>query len=262
MDADAARDRPVRMLESGPAAGALAAGFYSQTAWRAGSDLARHGRNHRQDLCNRRRRAEPYKLHRDRPRPQIQDRQRIAHPHTRPRSDRDRIGRRQHRLARWAGPAPRRPAERGREPGPRLLRAWRRPADGYRRQPHARLPEPGLLPRRTDDARHRRRRARYDGTRRPARHERGRSRLGRVQRSYREHGRRRPHPHNRSQQRPPPLRYRRLWRRRTGARLRSRPHPRRVSCGRAAWSGRNLRARLSRRPALFRERPLRPRSAR
>ena len=29
MDADAARDRPVRMLESGPAAGALAAGFYS-----------------------------------------------------------------------------------------------------------------------------------------------------------------------------------------------------------------------------------------
>ena len=30
MDADAARDRPVRMLESGPAAGALAAGFYSR----------------------------------------------------------------------------------------------------------------------------------------------------------------------------------------------------------------------------------------
>ena len=29
MDANAARDRPVRMLESGPAAGALAAGFYS-----------------------------------------------------------------------------------------------------------------------------------------------------------------------------------------------------------------------------------------
>ena len=60
------------------------------------------------------------------------------------------------------------PQSAGADPGPGVLRARRRPADGHRCRPGARLPRPGLLPRRARCSSTRRRRGRAIGDARRA----------------------------------------------------------------------------------------------
>ena len=71
MDADAARERPVRMLESGPAAGALAAGFYSRLLGEPDLISLDMGGTTAKTCVIEDGRAKPYKLHRSRPRSQV-----------------------------------------------------------------------------------------------------------------------------------------------------------------------------------------------
>ena len=46
-------EHPIRLLESGPAAGAMAAAFFGRLGGYAGRALARHGRHDRQSLRDR-----------------------------------------------------------------------------------------------------------------------------------------------------------------------------------------------------------------
>ena len=111
------------------------------------------------------------------------------------------------------------PAERGRRPRPRLLRAWRHAADRHRRQPRARPRRSGRL----------RRRAAWRSTStRPRRAVAGlaaelglgdrRARRGHLRRHQRQDGAGDPHAHRREGHRAARLRARRLRRRRADAR--------------------------------------------
>ncbi len=85
-------------------------------------------------------------------------------------------------------PAARRPAERGRPAGPRLLRPRRHAADGDRRRPRARVPRRGVVRARRDAARPRARGARARAARRGARPRRRGGRGGRVRPRQRDDG--------------------------------------------------------------------------
>ena len=144
-DTDEARRFPVRMLESGPAAGAIAAAWFGG---RAGHDdllafdmggttaklcLVDGGEplvTHTFEAC-RERRFIPGK------RTPAQD--------LGPRAHRDWRGRRQHRPGGRARASQGRAAERRLRARPRLLRARRPRPDGHRRGPRAGLPRPGIL---------------------------------------------------------------------------------------------------------------------
>ena len=117
---------PVRLLESGPAAGALAAAHLRRRGRRRRPALVRHGRHDRQVLRDRRRRAADraassrstgvYRFKKGSGLPV-----KIAGH----RDDRDRRGRRLDRARRLAGPAQGRAGLGGRRPGPGLLRPRR-----------------------------------------------------------------------------------------------------------------------------------------
>ncbi len=120
-------------------------------------DHGRHGRHVVRRRARQRRRPDGHDRGRDRRPPgRLAD---PRHPHRRRR-------RRLDRLDRLRRPAGRRPGQRGRRPRSGLLRPRRHAADGHRRRPAARLPGPGLLPRRRAAAR---RRGRAAGDRRARR---------------------------------------------------------------------------------------------
>ena len=143
MSAEAAAERPVYALESGPAAGVVAARALARGARPRERDRVRHGRDDGEGVADR-----------ERPRlaePGVRGRRvallRVA-PAARP-GELIRIptidiaevgaGRRLDRLARRGRCPERRPAQRGSIAGACLLRARRQGADGHRRQRRARL---------------------------------------------------------------------------------------------------------------------------
>ena len=119
--AEVAGRNPVRMIESGPAAGALAAAWFAERAGPRPADQLRHGRHHRQGLPDRGPQAAGHRQLRGRSQVSVLRGQRHAADHPLDRHDRDRGRRRQHRLRRRPWPAEGRPAER-------RLRARARPA--------------------------------------------------------------------------------------------------------------------------------------
>ena len=190
MASAAAAARPAYIVESGPAAGVIAGAELARRARARFRHHLRHGRHDRQGVA---RRGRPAALHRRvrgrgrdlREQPALERRRvRAERPVHRPRGGRR--GRRQPRLARPGRCPQGRPSLRGRRSGPGLLRPRRRSADGDRREPAARLPEPGGAARRRDAARRRpgarglrarrRRAARAGRARRGARRPRARER--------------------------------------------------------------------------------------
>jgi len=130
----------------------------------------------------------------------------------------DRGGRRLGGAGGSHGPPEGRPGQRGRRSGPRLLRSGRAGADGHRRRSPPRLPRRRLLPGRPDAARRgggppgdRDARGATDG---PGRH---RGRLGHPPGGQREHGGRRARARDRAWQGPARLPALRLRRRGAGA---------------------------------------------
>jgi N-methylhydantoinase A len=120
---ETAIDQPVRLLESGPAGGAIyAAGRGAGTRDRQGAEL-RHGRHDRQDLPDRTGRAEDGEHFRGRAHLPVQEGLGDADLHARRGDGRNRRGRRLHRLGRRDGTAARRSAFGGVGTGARLLRA-------------------------------------------------------------------------------------------------------------------------------------------
>ena len=180
----------------------------------------RHGRHHRQALARGRRRAADGLQLRGGAPEALHGRQRPAHPHLDDRADRDRRGRRQHRL-RGRDRAPQgRAAERGLPAGSRLLRSRRDRAHGDRRGFPPRLPQPRLLRRRRGQGGCRGGAA---GDREAGRHAGARADQGRVghpRHRQREHGLRRARAHRRA--RAGPSRLRAPLHRRRGARPRPR----------------------------------------
>ena len=149
------------------------------------------------------------------------------------------------------------PAERRRLSRPGLLRPGRGGGHDHRRQPRARPPRPGLLPRRSHAARPV---ARARGARRPrqpAGTERDRHGLGDGAGLQREHGQRHPHPHRRAGYGPTRPRVGRVRRRRADARLRDRGRARHYAGARAACPRPLLRLRRPRRRRQNRRRPQR-----
>ena len=120
-------------------------------------DLVRHGRHDREALPDRGRRAADRARVRGRPRVPLQARLRACR--SRRRSiDMIEIGAGGGSIARVdaLGLLAVGPDSAGADPGPACYGAAAARADRHRRRPRARLPRPGLLPRRADDARRRR----------------------------------------------------------------------------------------------------------
>ena len=92
-----ARRAPVQMLESGPAAGALAAAFFGREDSGREPPRLRHGRHHRQALAGGGRRAARRLQLRGGAAEAVRRGQRLPDPDLHHRADRDRRGRRQHR---------------------------------------------------------------------------------------------------------------------------------------------------------------------
>ena len=166
---ETARRFPIRLVESGPAAGALAAARTRRAGAAAGPALLRHGRHHRQGLPDRRRRAAARRRVRGRPRVyRFKKGCGLPDPGAGDRADRDRGGRRLDRPGRPLRPAQGRAGQRGRAPRPGLLRR------GRRREPTVTdadlllgYLDPRLLPRRPDAPRSGRGRAGDRGADRP-----------------------------------------------------------------------------------------------
>ncbi len=95
--AETSSAHPVRLLESGPAAGAIGAAHFARRLDRPRVPLVRHGRDDSQGLYRRRRRAAGFTNAGGRSRPPLQERQRTAGPDPRHRHDRDWRWRRQYR---------------------------------------------------------------------------------------------------------------------------------------------------------------------
>ena len=150
---ETAKRVPIRLVESGPAAGALAAARSARQVGPGPAALLRHGRHHRQGLRDRSRRAAPRPRVRGRARRPLQEGLRPPDPGAGRRADRDRRGRRLPGAGRRHRSAEGRPGQRGRRSGPRLLRPGGQRADRHRRRPPPRLPRRRLLPRRPHAAR-------------------------------------------------------------------------------------------------------------
>ena len=155
--AGVARRQPVHLVESGPAAGVIGAAFVARLSGYDESAGARHRRHDRQGRRGQSGRAADRRAVRGRiVRGCDGDgaaRTRLPGPDPGDQPGRDRRGRRQHRQARSRGRADRRARKRGRRSWPGLLRPGRHRADADRCQPRARAAQPGLLPRRRDEAR-------------------------------------------------------------------------------------------------------------
>ena len=143
---------PVRLVESGPAGGAILAGRIALERGERPHPVLRHGRHHRQDLPDRRRRAAEGPRLRGRPPVALQEGQRHAGAHPRHRDGGDRRRRRLDRPRRRPAAHPGRPRQRRRRAGPRLLRPRRPRADRHRRRRRHRQDRPRALRRRQDRA--------------------------------------------------------------------------------------------------------------
>ena len=116
--AETARRFPVRLIESGPAAGALMAALLGEMLGEPellSFDMG--GTTAKGALIREGAPLRKYELE-GRARARLQGRQRPAAPHPRDRHDRDRRRRRLHRFRRRAPPAGRRPRSAGADPGP------------------------------------------------------------------------------------------------------------------------------------------------
>ena len=140
--------QPVGLVESGPIGGCIGAGAYAEALGLEERHRLRHGRHHRQMRAGR---GRPLlgrlDLLRRRLREGISD-QVVGDQHRR-----GRLRRRLDRLARSAEPPVGRPAKRGLDARPRLLRQRRHRADGDRRQSRAGAAQSRPLPRRRAEAR-------------------------------------------------------------------------------------------------------------
>ena len=116
---------PVRLVESGPAGGAILAGHIALGARREPHPVLRHGRHHRQDLPDRQRPAAQGPRLRGRPPVALQEGQRHAAAHPRHRDGGDRRRRRLDRPRRRPAAHPGRTRQRRRRARPRLLRPRR-----------------------------------------------------------------------------------------------------------------------------------------
>ena len=118
MSASTARERPEEMIESGPAGGVAAGSYLSSLMRRLEPD---HHRRRRDEL-----RGQPARGRRRPGHRRVRDRVGAPGDHADARHPLDRRRRRLDRLDRRRRLAARRPEERGRRPGPRVLRARRR----------------------------------------------------------------------------------------------------------------------------------------
>ena len=166
---ETARRFPIRLVESGPAGGAILASFVAAECGGEQGALLRHGRHHGQDLPDRESEAPGLAQLRGRPRRAIPERQRPAPAHPRDRDGGDRRRRRLPRPCRCHGPHHRRARERRGRAGARLLRPRRHPSDGDRCRSHARPHRSGALRRGAAAARRRQGRRGADGGHRRAR---------------------------------------------------------------------------------------------
>ncbi len=168
MTLDTARRFPVRLLESGPVAGALMSATAGRQIGRPdllsfdmGGTTAKG--------CIILDHAAPEEVRvRGRANARVQARQRSARPRPLHRHGGDRRRRRQHRGGGCSRPAARGPAERGRGSGTGVLRTRREAADLDRRKPAAWLSRSGILQRRPDAPRSRRQPGRQSRTASPA----------------------------------------------------------------------------------------------
>jgi N-methylhydantoinase A len=134
-----AKEYPIRLIESGPAAGAMAASFLAR--------LSNLDRVVSFDMPGRERRSAPQVRLRSRPRPALPERLRPAVEGAGGRHDRDRGRRRQSGAYRCVVAADESwSAKRGCEAGPGLLRAWRHAAHGHGRRSRAGSSRPILFP--------------------------------------------------------------------------------------------------------------------
>ena len=109
---ETARRFPIRLVESGPAGGAILASFVAAECGGEQGALLRHGRHHRQDLPDRESEAADLAQLRGRPRRAVPPGQRPAFAHPRDRDGGDRRRRRLARPCRRHGPHHRRARER------------------------------------------------------------------------------------------------------------------------------------------------------
>ena len=221
VSADDAARFPIRLVECGPAAGALAGTWFAAPHGRGPPAVLRHGRHHGQGLPDRARRARPHEHVRGRPHVPLQEGLGVPGVGAVGRPRRDRRRRRQ--------PGPRRPV-RPAQGRPRVGR--RRPRSGVATAaaaPSRRSPTPTSCSAcstrpassaATCRSTHRWRRTRVGGVAdelgaRPRRH-----RVGHPRGRQPEHGRRRADARRRAGRRPARRPAARLRRRRAGARLR------------------------------------------
>ena len=255
LPAGAARERPVQLLLSGLAGGVVGARYFAERAGYASVfSLDMGGTSCDIGLVLDGRAA-------------VRERVpgRVGDPGQHPlrRGDDDRRRRRLDLLARQGRLPARRAAERRRRAGPGRIRQGRNRADHDRREPRARPPRPGLLPRRPDADRRGRRARRLRGARRRAGPlGRGRGSGGRPDRG-REHGERDPPRRGRARPRPARLRADRVRRGRPAPRPRGGRPARDDDGADPAAPGALLGVRGCDRPAAGRSRadvlrPLRP----
>ena len=134
-----AAELPVRLIESGPAAGAVAAAEFGRIAGEAKRAVVRHGRHDRKALPDPERRADRRHRPRSRALPALPEGLRLPAQDPVDPDDRDRRGRRLHRGEEPARPARCRSALGRRAAGPGRLPARRHRADGHRCRHPARL---------------------------------------------------------------------------------------------------------------------------
>ena len=139
------------MLESGPAAGALARGALRRAERLQGPDVLRHGRHDGQAVPDRGRPPARHARVRGRAHRPLHARLGPADQDADDRHDRDRRRRRVAGPRRHARAARLRAGVRGRRPRAGVLRRRRDAADRHGRRPRARLPRSRVLPRRRDD---------------------------------------------------------------------------------------------------------------
>ena len=195
---------PIRLVESGPAGGAIFSATHRAAMRPDQRAVVRHGRHHREDLPDRRLPAADRPRLRGRARRPLPQRLRPAAAHP---GDRDGGDRRRRRLDRRMSTAMGRiavgPESAGADPGPACYGRGGTQPGGDRRQPGARPLRPGALRRRHAAARPGRR-ARCAGGRgrRAARPRRGDGGARRRRDGRREHGQRRARARDRDAARP------------------------------------------------------------
>ena len=138
MSAAAAAERPIHIIESGPAAGVVGGAELARRLGNLSLLTLRHGRHDGQGGARRRRPLPARELARGRRRHQRRgpaaERRRLSRACTRDRHRGGRRRRRQHRAPRRRRRVARRTRQRRRGPGSCVLRAWRHVAHGHRCQ--------------------------------------------------------------------------------------------------------------------------------